>query len=96
MPDRDDDLVRSEERAAEQEARDIGGHVPEERLPPEQRPLAEGGEGESEGFEMAERDLEANATHDPDGHGNPLLDRIDEGEGSGAEYGEADHEGVEE
>ncbi len=59
--------------------------------------ISEGGEGESEGFELAEQDLEANATHDPDGHGNPLLDRIDEErEDSGAEYGEADHEGNQE
>ena len=56
--------------------------------------IAEGGEGESEGFELAEQELEANATHDPDGHGNPLLDRIDDGgEDPGAEYGEADRRG---
>ncbi len=85
-----------EEQAAAAEAGAIGGPNPDPELGEAERVIAEGGEGESEGFEMAERDLERNASHD-DGHGNPLLDRIDEqGPGSGAEYGDADHEGDEE
>ena len=88
---------REEEEAAAAEAGAIGGPNPDPDLSESERVISEGGEGESEGFELAERDLERNATHDPDGHGNPLLDRIDEGgEESGAEYGEADHEGNQE
>jgi hypothetical protein len=88
---------REEEQAAAEEAGAIGGPNPDPELSDAERVISEGGEGESEGFELAERDLERNASHDPDGHGNPLLDRIDEGgEESGAEYGEADHEGNQE
>ena len=88
---------RDEEQAAAQEAAAIGGPNPDPDLSDAERVIAEGGEGESEGFELAEKQLEANATHDPDAHGNPLLDRIDDGgQDSGAEYGEADHEGQDE
>jgi hypothetical protein len=87
---------RDEEQAAAEEAGAIGGPNPEPDLSPADRVVSEGGEGESEGFELAEQDLERNASHD-DGHGNPLLDQFDtEGEDSGAEYGDADHEGNEE
>ena len=83
-----------EEQLAAQEAGAIGGPNPDHELSESERVIAEGGEGEAEGFEMAERDLERNATHDPDGHGNPLLDEIDgEAADSGAVYGEADQEG---
>ncbi len=85
---------RDAEEAAAEEAGAIGGPNPDPELSDAERPVAEGGEGESEGFELAEQELEANATHDPDGHGNPLLDRIDDqGADPGAEYGEADEEG---
>ncbi|HYI37623.1 MAG TPA: hypothetical protein VEX39_13490 [Thermoleophilaceae bacterium] len=85
---------REEEQLAAEEAGAIGGPNPDPELSEADRVIAEGGEGESEGFELAEQQLEANATHDPDGHGNPLLDRIDEErEDSGAVYGEADQEG---
>jgi hypothetical protein len=88
---------REEEQAAAEEAGAIGGPNPDPGLSEADRVISEGGEGESEGFELAEEELVANATHDPDGHGNPLLDRIDEErEDSGAEYGEADHEGNQE
>ena len=88
-----DERAREEEEAAAREAGAIGGPNPDPDLTEEERVISEGGEGESEGFELAERDLERNASHD-DGHGNPLLDRIDEErEDSGAEYGEADQEG---
>ena len=69
---------REEEEAAAEEAGAIGGPNPDPELSEAERVISEGGEGESEGFELAERDLERNASHDPDGHGNPLLDRIDE------------------
>ncbi len=84
---------REEEQAAAEEAGAIGGPNPDPDLSEAERVISEGGEGESEGFELAEQDLERNASHDPDAQGNPLLDRIDDGgEDPGAEYGEADHE----
>jgi hypothetical protein len=85
---------RDEEQLAAEEAGAIGGPNPDPDVDEAERPRVEGGEGEAEGFELAEEELVANATHDPDGHGNPLLDRIDEErQDSGAEYGEADQEG---
>ena len=69
---------RDEEQLAAEEAGAIGGPNPDPDVDEAERPRVEGGEGESEGFELAEEELVANATHDPDGHGNPLLDRIDE------------------
>jgi hypothetical protein len=58
------------------------------------RPVYEAGGGEAEGFELAELDLERNATHD-DGSGFPERDGFTpeaESDLSGAEYGEADEE----
>jgi hypothetical protein len=59
-----------QEEAAAAEAAAIGGRVSEEppmeddpEADPAQRPLIEAGEGESEGFEMAERQLEEHASH---------------------------------
>ena len=59
------------------------------------KPLEEAGQGESEGFELAERALIEHATHtDDDGTPTRILldaDQRDE-EDSGAVYGEADEE----
>jgi hypothetical protein len=64
------DFEREEEEAAAAEAAAIGGRVTDEppmeddpEADPAQRPLIEGGEGESEGFELAERELEEHASH---------------------------------
>jgi hypothetical protein len=90
---------RSEdEEEAAREAGAIGGPDPDPDVDPAERARRESGEGESEGFEIAEEDLERNASHD-DGKGNPLLDRFDEEEGTTADqdvYGEADEEEVKE
>ena len=63
MPERESEL--QQERAAAAEAAQIGGRPSE--LPPDedeaQRPLEEAGEGESEGFELAEHELIERATH---------------------------------
>ena len=59
------------------------------------RPLREAGQGEAEGFELAEADLIANATHGDDaGEGIPRLEELgsDEAEPDVAVYGEADEE----
>ena len=87
-----------EAEAAAAEAAEIGGHTNTEHLPPEQRPLAEGGEGEAEGFELAQEQLIENASHG-DGTGSPLGDRFTPEEAAAeglASYGEADEEHVSE
>ena len=82
--------VEREEAAAAEEAGAIGGRSGFEDLPEEERPLAESGEGESEGFEQAEQLLEERATHQDDG-GSPLRDQPPkEEEPSRAEYADAD------
>jgi hypothetical protein len=85
------DVVAEEEAAAAAEAAAIGGEGGAPEVEDEaMRPVYEGGGGEAEGFELAERDLVENATHG-DGHGNPLRDAFRaEVEPSGAVYGEAD------
>jgi hypothetical protein len=88
--------VDEEEAAAAREAAAIGGPDPQPGADPAERPLVEGGEGYAEGFDLAEHDLEANASHesrgaDPAGDaGRPEPDSDE----AGAEYGEADHTGA--
>jgi hypothetical protein len=81
-------------RGAASAARAIGGRAGDEDLDPAQRPLIQGGEGESEGFELAEQDLIEAAQHGDSG-ADPLGDAFTpEGDGwrSTAVYGEADYE----
>jgi hypothetical protein len=86
----DQELVEAEEQAAAAEAASIGGAGGAEEVEDEaERPLAEAGEGEAEGFELAEHDLIENAgdmgAPDPmDQAGEPEAQRSD------AEYGEPD------
>ncbi len=60
---------REQEEAAAAEAAGIGGRVHYDEddelgtIDPATAPLIEAGEGESEGFELAEHDLEENASH---------------------------------
>lgn len=49
--------------AAASEAGAIGGVAGDEDLDPAQRPVAEGGEGEAEGFELSEQALIDNTSH---------------------------------
>ena len=84
-----------EARAAAEEAAAIGGPDPYPDMDPAERPVAEHGGGEAEGFEQAEEALRRNAEHD-DGHGDPLSDSFTpeaESDEAGAEYGEADNFG---
>jgi len=96
--DRDRDLIAKEEAAAAAEAAAIGGHTDTERLPDAERPLAEGGEGVAEGFELAEEQLIQSASHGRK-HGHPLGDRFPD-EDARSEgltiHGDADHEKVSE
>lgn len=58
-----DPIVEEEAEAAGSEAAHIGGDVPPDTDDPAEQPLIEGGEGEAEGFELAEKDLEDIASH---------------------------------
>ena len=89
-----DSGVRAQEEAeaAAAEAGAIGGPTPNEDLDPADRPLAEAGQGEAEGFEQAEADLIETASHGEPGH-DPLRDAFTaetESGLSGAEHAEAD------
>lgn len=67
--DRDDKLAAQEADRAAAEAGAIGGRVSSEPPPVEggpdeaERPLAEAGQGEAEGFEQAEAELVEHASH---------------------------------
>jgi hypothetical protein len=99
--DDDPDFITREEREAAAEARAIGGIGPEvggvdldDPIDEALRPVYEAGGGEAEGFELAERDLVRNASHD-DGEGFPELDAFSperESDLASAEYAEADEE----
>ncbi len=90
----DDDSVREQERQAAAEAAAIGGDLPEgdEDGDPALRPVAEGGGGESEGFELAEEELRAHAEHDDDyrSPGQDAMTPEAESDLSSASYGDAD------
>ena len=85
-------LVAEEESAAAAEAALIGGWAPHDSRDPALDPVYQAGGGEQDGWEAAERDLIANATH-ADGHGNPIRDALTpeiETDRSTAIYGESD------
>jgi len=97
----DPDFATREEMAAAAEAAAIGGRHPEaggadtaEHVDEAMRPVYEAGGGEQDGFELAERDLVRNASHD-DGGGFPERDAFTperESDAASVEYGEADDE----
>ena len=65
----------------------------EERRRQERAPLDEAGEGEAEGFELAEQELIEHASHGDDGPDpSNLAGRPEDPGAAEAEYGEADHE----
>ena len=87
-----DPLVAEEESAAAADAARIGGVVPPASDDPALEPLYEAGEGEEEGFELAEAELVENASHG-DGQGDPERDAFtpeSEADRSNAAYGESD------
>lgn len=93
-PEEERDPVAEEEaEAAAAEAGEIGGPKPDyyDGDDPADRPLAESGEGEAEGFELAEEQLEDIAEHGdqkhfPDGDAPPPEEPAD------TAYGEPDQE----
>lgn len=91
--DSDEALVAEEEQAAAAEAGSIGGEGSNQDLDPAEQPLAEAGEGESEGFEDSEAALIEHASHGdsgPDPTNQAGL--AEEPGGAEATYGEADQE----
>jgi hypothetical protein len=82
-------LAKEEAEAAAAEAASIGGEVAKDSEDPAEQPLIEAGQGEAEGFELAERDLEDIASHG-DQHRFPDNVPSPPEEASDAEYGEAD------
>jgi hypothetical protein len=87
--ERDEEFVEEEEAEAAKEAAAIGGVRRPDTDDPAEEPLIEAGEGESEGFELAEKDLEDIAEHGdehrfPDGMAQPEEPQDPD------EYGEAD------
>lgn len=85
----DEDEIAEEEAAAAEEAGSIGGRRDEEADEAE-RPVAEGGGGEAEGFEVAEEDL-VDAVEQGHRH-NPMTQPGEpEPEDPDAAYGEPDH-----
>jgi hypothetical protein len=94
MTERLDPWEEQEAEAAGREAAGIGGRAGDEDLDPAERPLAEAGEGEAEGFELAEDDLIQAAEHG-DSEADPLADAFSEEPDPPerlAQPGEADHE----
>ena len=85
----DRQLVREEADAAAVEAGGVGGVAPIESDDPAQQPLIESGEGESEGFELAEKRLQDIASHG-DEHRFPDRDAPPAEDREKAERGEAD------
>jgi hypothetical protein len=85
----DEEFVEEEEAEAAREAAGVGGNVPPDTDDPAQQPLIEGGEGESEGFELAEGELEDNAEHG-DQHQFPTGTTPPEEPQDRDEYGEPD------
>jgi hypothetical protein len=81
--------VNEEAEAAAEEAGEIGGEAPIESDDPSQQPLIESGQGESEGFELAEARLRDIASHG-DEHRFPDRDAPPPEEREEAERGEAD------
>jgi hypothetical protein len=94
MTEQPDPWEEREAAAAGREAAGIGGRAGDEDLDPADRPVAEGGEGEAEGFELAEEDLVEAAEHG-DSEVDPLAGAFSEEPDPRervAEAGEADHE----
>ena len=87
--EQEDAVLEEESEAAGAEAASIGGKVAKDSEDPAEQPLIEAGEGEAEGFELAERDLEDIASHG-DQHRFPDNVPPPPEEQSGAVYGEAD------
>jgi hypothetical protein len=95
------DFEREQVEQAAAQAGAIGGHTSSDAEPVEnettdeaRRPLAEAGQGESEGFEEAERELIEHASHGDQHAARRVLEDAPAGseDGGAADAGEADRE----
>jgi len=87
-----DPIAEEEADAAAAEAAEIGGPTPDDpAVDPAERPLVEAGEGEAEGFELAEAELVDNAEHG-DEKRFPNRDAGRPEEPTDTAFGEADEE----
>ncbi|MGN6201038.1 MAG: hypothetical protein ACTHNY_01355 [Solirubrobacterales bacterium] len=87
-----DPIAEEEADAAAAEAAEIGGPTPDDPVvDPAERPLVEAGEGEAEGFELAEAELIDNAEHG-DEKRFPNRDAGRPEEPTDTAFGEADEE----
>ena len=92
----DEDYVAEQERAAAEEAIAAGGGPASDEVDEAERALAEAGQGEAEGFELAEEELIENASHEELGSPDPTeLAGEAEDFDPDAEFGEADSEEIE-
>lgn len=93
----DENYVAEQEREAAEEAAAIGGSGGQPYEGDEsERALAEAGQGEAEGFELAEEELIENASHEIDATPDPThLAGLPEESRTGSEYGEGDSEQIE-
>lgn len=87
--ERDEAFVEEEEAEAAQEAAAIGGRREPDTDDPARQPLVESGEGEAEGFELAEKDLEDIAEHGDEHRFPGGMSRTEEPQDPEA-YGEPD------
>jgi hypothetical protein len=88
-----DPIADEEAEAAAAEAARIGGPAPDDPLEdPAERPLAEAGEGEAEGFELAEAELIDNAEHGDEKRFPSRDTGAPEEPSDTAAFGEADEE----
>ena len=93
IPDGNDEaFVEEEEQEAAQEAAGIGGEVRQDSDDPAEAPVIEGGGGESEGFELAEKDLEEIAEHGDEHRFPDSATGQSEEAGADTIHGEADQE----
>ena len=89
----DEDYVAEQERAAAEEAIAAGGGPASDEVDEAERALSEAGQGEAEGFELAEEELIENASHEELASPDPIhLAGEDEEALPDVEYGEADTE----
>jgi hypothetical protein len=89
----DEDYVAEQERAAAEEAVAAGGGPVSDEVEESERALSEAGQGEAEGFELAEEELIENATHGELASPDPThLAGEPEDLRADTDYGEADTE----
>jgi hypothetical protein len=89
----DEEYVAEQERAAAEEAAEVGGGPVSDEADESERALSEAGQGESEGFELAEEELIENASHEEPATPDPThLAGEPEETRTEAEFGEADTE----